>query len=580
MRPSSPSRESKLDTCDGLGASHSRIAWARFLRQPWAWALVLLTLGLVGGAVAASVSMVKPFYPTLHDEYSNLLAADTLLQGRLANPTPKSWEPLQTFHVIFKPSYASKYPLAPGLFIALGYLVFGVPLAGSWIAAGLAASSGAWMVAGVTSRRWATFGGLLIALHPAMQTTWSYSLAGGWATAAFAMLVLGAVFRLRRRFEKANALVLGVGIAGLALCRPFEGFVFAFVACALLLGLQAKRTAPSKRFNWSHIMNQDTLRTACFAGIPVSAALFCIAMQNRATTGSILRMPYQVHEQQYGVAPLFVFGEEKVPASIADETAPDVVRNYHQGWSLESYESRAGLAGWGKGFFFGLGLIASYWGIGVGLIGFIGCALGARYSLGRGVLAMLLIQMAVSSSVCWVYPHYLAPITACLLVGVVCCVQQCVQSLGALWLQRGLRPSHLASLLIAFQVGGLLWALFALSRSEHDAWARRRAEVAASLRKTDGKDLVLVHYEASHNVHQEWVYNAANLPQSEIIWARAERPEWRDLLLQDYGSERYVWELHVGGNLGEDVELSLVSKPILTRVSEFTSPGNRWSCFD
>ncbi|MEM8736227.1 MAG: hypothetical protein AAGG44_18495, partial [Planctomycetota bacterium] len=323
---------------------------------------------------------------------------------------------------------------------------------------------------------------------------------------------------------------------------------------------------------------RDTIKTAGVAGIPVAVALLCIGLQNRATTGSYLSMPYQVHEQQYGVAPLFVFGAEKVPTRFAQATVPETVRTYHEGWSLDSFKSRVGIAGFVKGLGTAIGLIVSYWGVGIGLLGTIAILFGAKFSVGRSVFAILMVQLIVSSTVCWVYPHYLAPITACLLCAAVCLVQRCVRVAGRADLMR--QSAVPAVVLILVQIFGLAWAVVRLSRSEHDAWAKRRAELAASLKETPGKDLVFVHYAESHNVHQEWVYNAANLPQAEIIWARGERPKWQEQVDQAYGSERLVWELRVGDNMGQNVELSLISKPVLIRGAEFTAPENRWTCFD
>ncbi|MCA9132583.1 MAG: hypothetical protein KDA45_05500, partial [Planctomycetales bacterium] len=98
---------------------------------------LLMTVAGVAFFIAAGITWLCPYAPRVHDEFSYLLAADTLLHGRLANPTPEVWQPFQSFHVILEPAYASKYPLGPGAIIAVGWLLLGTPIAGSWLAAGL-----------------------------------------------------------------------------------------------------------------------------------------------------------------------------------------------------------------------------------------------------------------------------------------------------------------------------------------------------------------------------------------------------------------------------------------------------------
>jgi hypothetical protein len=66
-----------------------------------------------------------------------------------------------------------------------------------------------------------------------------------------------------------------------------------------------------------------------------------------------------------------------------------------------------------------------------------------------------------------------------------------------------------------------------------------------------GKDLVIVHYSADHNPHQEWVYNRADIDAAPVVWARETPRETLSQLIQ-YFADRQVWILepdHASGPL-------------------------------
>jgi hypothetical protein len=70
--------------------------------------------------------------------------------------------------------------------------------------------------------------------------------------------------------------------------------------------------------------------------------------------------------------------------------------------------------------------------------------------------------------------------------------------------------------------------------------ARRR--ITTQLEATSGGHLVLVRYAPEHNLHNEWVYNRADIDASKIVWAREMNPS-QDKALLDYYRERRVWLL-------------------------------------
>ena len=133
------------------------------LRRPWLWALAI-----TGGVIALRLALIPLLpvpVPLVTDEFSHLLLADTLLHGRLANPTHPFWPHFESLHIIQQPHYVSNYFPGHAAMLALGRLALGSAWAGV-----LAECAGFllllyWALRGWMPARWAVFGVLLAALR-------------------------------------------------------------------------------------------------------------------------------------------------------------------------------------------------------------------------------------------------------------------------------------------------------------------------------------------------------------------------------------------------------------------------------
>jgi hypothetical protein len=67
-----------------------------------------------------------------------------------------------------------------------------------------------------------------------------------------------------------------------------------------------------------------------------------------------------------------------------------------------------------------------------------------------------------------------------------------------------------------------------------------RLAIQRKLESLPGKHLVMVRYTDDHNIHDDWVYNGAEIDTAKIIWAREIDPE-QDGKLFAYFQDRKVW---------------------------------------
>jgi hypothetical protein len=489
-------------------------------------ALSLALIALLSFGVSAALSACGCF-PTVHDEFSYLLGADTFAHGRLSNPTHPLWVHFESMHIIHQPTYASKYPPGQGLALAVGQVLTGQPLVGVWLSAALACAAICWMLMAWLPPRWALLGGLLAALHPTLLGG-GQEFFGAPVAVLGGALVLGGMRRVMERARPGDAVLLGLGMAILANSRPYEGLVLSLAAIAALVWWFVRRNRLGLAFALRRV------------GLPLALVLGAnagwMAWYNFRVTGNAFRLPYLVHEETYGIAPVFLFQSAR-PVPIYRHEA---LREFHQEWELPTYVNQRSLQGLlsearrklyvlGSAFLltplFLLSVITLPWVVrsnGWMRFALVTCGL---------VTAALLVETYSAA-------RYAAPITALVFVLLV----QGLRYLR-LWTVQG-KP--LGRWLV--RVGLLLCltivpAGFAGERLlENGGWGRTRQAVLNQLVALEGKHLVIVRYQADHDIHHDWVYNEADIDNARVVWAREMGPS-QDAELLDYFKDRSLWLL-------------------------------------
>src|ERR1700722_15793250 len=171
--------------------------------------------GILPVAIRLSLLGIYPVpEPSIHDEFSHLLPADTLAHGRLSNPTHPLGHPFESIHIIQHPTYNSMSPPGQGAFLAFGEWLFHEPWVGVVLSAGLMFAAMCWMMQAWLPSKWALFGTLLAIFAFGVTTLWMNSYLSGAVSGIGGALVLGAARRLRRGGLRkvGQSILLGIGI--------------------------------------------------------------------------------------------------------------------------------------------------------------------------------------------------------------------------------------------------------------------------------------------------------------------------------------------------------------------------------
>jgi hypothetical protein len=473
----------------------------------WSPLLVALVSLIVTLAVFAYRGEPMPHSP---DDFGHLLVADTLAEGRLANPPHPLWQHFEAVIALQRPTYASPYPIGNGVLYLIGRAVTGIPMAGAWLASALAAALTVWAARGFMTPGWSLLAGLVIALHPTF-TWFNTAYHNGSLAACGGALLLGAAARLCRKAETRHAIIGACGMVILMHTRPYEGFFFT-LGIALMVVVSCRR-----------------LFVPLPAAAIVAAGLALVALHNHAVTGSVFTFPHTAYDHQYLAAPNFVWQKARpVPVIVNAE-----MRDFNKVYS--GYYRRIGQPGGVYEVLFVSKLSRirdAVYPEGMSMLFLTPLAI-LPWSLRRrrtrrllGVLAVFLI--APFAMVWWVSPQYLAPAATLMAILWVLLARE----LAARFRSRG--ATLVLALLLFGVLGGVVSAIETAHLPQQGIESQRRA-LAARLERIPGKHLILVP-----DTMRGCVANGADLDGARVIWAR-ELGDDRALLA--YYRDRQVWRV-------------------------------------
>jgi len=520
------------------------------LRRTLSVAVVGLTAFLLRLALLPLCPVPTPFAP---DDFSFLLAADTFAHGRLTNPTPVMWTHFESLQITMVPSYMSMYFPAQGLLLAAGKVLLGHPWYALLFADALMCSAICWMLQAWLPASWALLGGFLAVLRLGLFSYWINTYTGaGCISALGGALVLGTLPRIRKSTRPRDCLLLATGIILLLYSRPYEGLLVCVpVVIALVHWICFTKHHPTP----SVLIRRSALPLAL-----VVAAIAWLAYYDQRNFGNPLTLPYTVNRATYAVAPYWIWESPRpIPVYRHKEMHDFYVKGEFQ--STSYYHTVSG--------FLLVNLFKP-----VGALRFLAGATffpalffairALRDRRVRFFVLALLIWLPGIFIVIFLLPHYLAPFTAAFYVFLLQSLRHLrVWKLGRLPVGRTMIRLMILSCVTLAGLRALAGPLhIALAPWPGSRWVSdwygpgdygaARLHLEQYLARFPGKKLVLVRYANDHESIDEWVYNAANIDDSNVIWAHDMGADQNDVLIRYY-KNRSVWLMQ------PDIQLTALS---------------------
>jgi len=436
------------------------------------------------------------------------------------------WMSFESFHVNWFPTYSSKYPPGQGVVLALGQFL-GLPWIGVMLSTGAMCAAILWMLQAWLPPKWALLGGISVALKFGIASYWMNSYWGGAVAASGGALVLGAMPRIIRHARTRDALLLGLGLATLANTRPYEGLLFSIPVTGWffwwLLG-KAKSAPPL----------QTRIRSVLLpaAGVLLMTVAF-MGYYNWRLTGNPLLSPYVLNERAYNTMGLFLWDRPKPPL----EYRNDQFEDFYNQWEREEYQNtRAGVWKVSAQKLNRNGSVYFWWGA---VLLLPGARLLYRDKRMRFLLILFFLEAAGVFVVIWSMPHYAAPV-ACVIFALTV---QAIRHLNKMRVAG--RPIGMALAAAAVMLLGVDTTRN-VSRRVCDPlrWTCEgdpsRVAIQEKLSHTPGKHLIIVRYGEEHNIHDEWVFNGAEIDSAKVLWARELDAE-QNAKLFAYFKDRRIW---------------------------------------
>jgi len=492
--------------------------------------------------------------PSVYDEQSMALQAQTFMEGRLANPVHPFWEHFETYYVNQTPAYGSMYFPGRGAPLYAGLLLGGNAWIGVWLSMVLMCMAATWMLQAWVSLPMAFLGGVLVTARLGLFSFWINSYYGGAFIALGAMLVFGALPRILAAPRWRDGAVMALGTVILMVSRPYEGVLFCIpVGLAIL----ARWIRPG----WS-AGRMALLRVALPVVLMTGAGGALLLAYNVATTGDPLKSAYTLQRETYAEAPAFLTS----PPVISEKRGPAYFRTYYE-MEAEAYHYRESAQKIVRSVMAKLLYTFNFYIGATFAIAFFAGLWAVRRNL--FLPGTLLFFFAGYCLVTWNFPQYTSPVFPVLLVVIMrgfewLRARDPVRHPAGLFLARAMATSGivLVALPTVSAVSGvppmpptLQSVCCVLTRD------KLRPMLNQHLAESPGRDLVFVRNGLQNPSNYELVANEANIDRADVVWAHSLSSE-KDERLRKYYPDRKVWTFEWLPETDKKTEQGYTFKPL------------------
>jgi hypothetical protein len=513
--------------------------FGQLARRRWLAVLsVALSVLLLRVAILPLFPIPLPF---CSDDFSFLLAGDTFAHGRLTNPTPAMWTHFETIHITMKPTYQSMYFPGQGLILAASQVVFGNSWIGLLIVSALMCAALCWMLQAWLPANWALLGGMIAVVRLGVFSYWTntYHAAGSLAALGGA-LILGSLPRVMRTARLRYAVLMGVGVAILVLTRPYEG-VLLCLPVGVVLG------------NWMRRGKNrpGAAALARLAAAPLALGIAAVAWMgyyDYRAFGNPLTLPYTVDRNTYAIAPYYVWQHARPEPKYRYAE----MRAFYSESELNFYKHIHSI----KGFVPYTLAKAGFTFLFYACFALFPPLLMVRHIfLDRRIRFLVVCVLVLAGGMVieiYLLPHYVAAFTAAFYaIGL-----QAMRHMR-FWKPEG-KPIGLGLVRLTVVLCVLMAGVRVVATPMHfgtnefpqsnwnETWfgpghfGTERAQIGTQLSQLPGAQLAIVRYGPGHNPGNEWVYNAADIDGSKVVWARDAGAD-DNLELIRYYQNRKVW---------------------------------------